>query len=259
MKSNKLEIDKLYDAFFLSQTFDSEKLMSMANDEVDWVIHKAVLMPEAEILDVGCGTGRHLRAFLDSNFKCTGVDLSKDCIDLAKKNCPEIISDLFEDDVINFVKTNPKKYDLVFVSGVTIGYSDNDDINFEYINTLLSTVKPSGFIVLDFLNYDWTSTQFKNRTSFWTENSQHFVLDDRKIEKKFLESRKIFIDKMSGNIKKYSDKVRCFKLEEFMDENLGLFKDESKFKVVSISEGYSYEQFDAHRSALGVLIVQVLK
>ena len=88
MKSNKLEIDKLYDAFFLSQTFDSKQLMSAAKNEVDWVILKTKLRSGAEILDVGCGTGRHLRAFLDLNLKCTGVDLSKDCIDLAKKKLP---------------------------------------------------------------------------------------------------------------------------------------------------------------------------
>jgi SAM-dependent methyltransferase len=259
MKSNKLEIDKLYDAFFLSQTFDSKQLMSMAKNEVDWVLHKTKLKPEAEILDVGCGTGRHLRAFLDSNFKCTGVDLSKDCIDLAKKNCPEIARDLFEDDLLNFANLNPKKYDLVFVSGATIGYSNDDDSNFKYINTLLGMVKSSGYIVFDFLNFDWASVQFKNRTSFWTENAQHFVLDDRKIEKNFLESRKVFIDKTSGQIKSYADKVRCFSLDEFLDEKLGVLKDSTRFKHVSISQGYTDSQFENTTTALGVLIVQVLK
>lgn len=259
MKSNKLEIDKLYDAFFLSQTFDSKQLMSAAKNEVDWVILKTKLRSGAEILDVGCGTGRHLRAFLDLNLKCTGVDLSKDCIDLAKKNCPEIASDLFEDDLLNFAKLSPKKYDLVFVSGATIGYSDDDDINFKYINALLGMVKPAGFIVLDFLNFGWASTQFKNRTSFWTENSQHFVLDDRKIEKNFLLSRKVFIDKVSGEIKNYSDKARCFTADEFLDEKLGLLNDFTKFRLLSMSNGYAEAQFENTRSALGVLIVQVLK
>jgi SAM-dependent methyltransferase len=233
--------------------------MSMAKNEVDWVVEKIKLDAGAEVIDVGCGTGRHLRAFLDRNLKCTGVDLSKDCIDLAKKNCPEIASDLFEDDLLNFANLNPKKYDLVFVSGATVGYSDDDVINFKYINTLLGMVKPSGFIVLDFLNFGWASTQFKNRTSFWAENTQHFVLDDRKIEKNFLHSRKVFIDKMSGEIKNYSDKARCFTADEFLDEELGILKDSTRFKYVSVSQGYTDSQFENTKTALGVLIVQVLK
>lgn len=256
MKSNKLENDSLYDTFFLSQTFDSKQLMSVAKNEVNWVIQKIKLDAGADVIDVGCGTGRHLRAFLDHNLKCTGVDFSKDCIDLAKKNCPEAVDCLFEDDFLKFEKTNKKKYDLVFVSGATVGYSDTDQVNFMYLSSLVNVLKPSGYIVVDFLNEEWANAQFKNRTSFWTESPNHFILDERKFEDRFLYSRKIFIDKVSGAIKSYKDKVRCFSEVEIKQKILSFTKDASEKNVVSVTHGYSDSKFDNKTTALGVVVIK---
>ena len=48
------------------------------------------LKPKAEILDLGCGMGEPIaKYFIEQGFKVTGIDGSKNLIDLAKKQLPE--------------------------------------------------------------------------------------------------------------------------------------------------------------------------
>lgn len=253
MKSNKYAIDALYDSFFLNQTFDSVQLFNQAKKEVDWVVSSTKLAKGSEVIDVGCGSGRHLRAFLDHNFICKGIDLSKSCIQLAKKKCPEISSDLFEDDFLNFKKNNNKLYDLVFASGATIGYSDEDSVNRDYVLALFSIVKPSGYLVMDFLNSKWAESQFKNRVSFWSETSDYYILDDRKYEKGFLLSKKIFVDKKSGQIRIYEDKVRCYSPDELI---LQITNFEPSATVISLTAGYANVAIDEKHTPLCVYILK---
>ncbi len=40
-------------------------------------------------LDIACGTGPHLRQFVDAGFSATGVDINQPMLDLARQRCPE--------------------------------------------------------------------------------------------------------------------------------------------------------------------------
>lgn len=253
MKSNKIEIDQLYDSFFLTQTFDSKALLDLAKQEASWVVNKNKIFSGSDILDVGCGTGRHLRAFLDQNLNCAGVDFSKSCIELAKKNCPEIANQLFEDDFINFEQRSAKKFDFVFATGATLGYSDTDHVNSLYLKSLANIVKESGFLVFDFLNLRWAEKQFKNRVSFWSEDQAHYILDDRKMAGTFLMSQKIFIDKKTSEIKKYNDKVKCYTAIELQNIIKALLPNS---KVISLTDGYEDKDFSELLTPLGVLNIQ---
>src|SRR6188472_1208841 len=47
------------------------------------------LQPDAHILDVGCGSGFPIAAYLiDRGFQVTGVDSSKELLNIAKQKCP---------------------------------------------------------------------------------------------------------------------------------------------------------------------------
>ena len=42
-----------------------------------------------KLLDIGCGAGLHLKVYIKRGAKCSGMDLSKTMIEMAKKNCPK--------------------------------------------------------------------------------------------------------------------------------------------------------------------------
>lgn len=48
------------------------------------------LEPNDEILDLGCGPGHHSRIFSENGFKVTGIDLSKEMINIAKNEVQEV-------------------------------------------------------------------------------------------------------------------------------------------------------------------------
>ena len=52
------------------------------------------------ILDLGCGTGLHDEELLKRGYEITGLDISPNMIDIAKKRCPKI--DFIVEDMSQF-------------------------------------------------------------------------------------------------------------------------------------------------------------
>ena len=98
-------------------------------------------------LDYACGPGTLIGKF--SNSISTGVDLSKDQIEYAKKNYPKNAA-FYTIEEFNF-KKNEDKFDVITVLGLLEFLNDND-IN-ELINNLNITLKKSGKIIFTTPNY----------------------------------------------------------------------------------------------------------
>ena len=74
-------------------------------------------------LDLACGTGPHIRHFIDFGFHCTGLDINQPMLDRATIRCPEAHFSL--QDMSEFVVTEP--LDLITCFLYSIHY--NDGIN----------------------------------------------------------------------------------------------------------------------------------
>ncbi len=97
-----------------------------------------------KILDIGVGSGCILLSLLreKKNFTGVGIDISKKCIDLSRKNSLKLglhkKVKLFNSDVDNF---NYGKYDLVvsnppYIKSCDLKYLDRDIVDFEPITAL---------------------------------------------------------------------------------------------------------------------------
>lgn len=69
------------------------------------------------LLDVGCGTGRHLKHLKD-DFVCTGVDASKSMLKIARKNVKGVI---FKEANMNTLRLG-KQFDIITCLLSSIGY-----------------------------------------------------------------------------------------------------------------------------------------
>lgn len=70
-----------------------------------------------QLLDVGCGTGKHLECFLDE-FSCTGVDINNEMVEVAKTKFKDAIFE--QGDMIDFnLKT---EFDVILCLFSSIGY-----------------------------------------------------------------------------------------------------------------------------------------
>ncbi len=58
--------------------------------EVPCMIKAVGNIKSKKLLDVGCGTGDHIKRYLSKGVKCWGIDISKSMIEMAKQNCPNV-------------------------------------------------------------------------------------------------------------------------------------------------------------------------
>ena len=56
-------------------------------------------------LDLGCGTGPHIRHFIDRGYHCSGLDINQPMLDIAQQRCPE--ARFSQQDMCAFTVTKP--------------------------------------------------------------------------------------------------------------------------------------------------------
>ncbi|MFT3930576.1 MAG: class I SAM-dependent methyltransferase [Spongiibacteraceae bacterium] len=72
-------------------------------------------------LDLGCGTGPHVRHFLDFGFECSGLDIHAPMLDIAQQRNPE--AHFFQGDMSSFTVAEP--LDLITTFLYSIHYNLN--------------------------------------------------------------------------------------------------------------------------------------
>jgi ubiquinone/menaquinone biosynthesis C-methylase UbiE len=115
---------KYYDSIYLKM-----KNYRKESEMIKTVIRLYQKKTSKTLLDVGCGTAEHLKN-LSENFLCTGVDISKDMIRIAKKKNPGM--DLLAADMMK-MKLG-KKFDVIISLFSVIGYTHT-------FNNLVMTLK----------------------------------------------------------------------------------------------------------------------
>ncbi len=140
----------------------------------DSFIKKAIkemeILPDDQILDLGCGTGRNaglMCAYLGDKGHITGLDISEH---MEK----QFISRFKNDDRIKFVKNRidqpfhlQKFYDKVFISFVIHGFPH--EVRDSIIKNALNHLKAGGqFIILDFAEFDMEKMPWLYRFVFKT-------------------------------------------------------------------------------------------
>jgi len=83
------------------------------------IIKKVKKSRGKELLDVGCGTGTHL-SYLQKDFSCTGIDLHKEMLKIAKKKLKKSVK-LYQDNMVNFDLN--KQFDVIISLYSVINYA----------------------------------------------------------------------------------------------------------------------------------------
>jgi SAM-dependent methyltransferase len=106
------------------------------------------LRPGWRVLDVACGAGRHARAFRRAGARCVGVDLSAPLLRLARA-----VTDahLVRADM-RLLPIRPGCMDLTVNLFTSFGYFDHEVEHTAALREMISTLRPGGWFVIDFLN-----------------------------------------------------------------------------------------------------------
>src|SRR3954470_19646065 len=126
---------KFYDALYQSKDY------AAASARVHALIQQH--NPDAKsLLDVGCGTGKHLE-LLSKFYRCEGLDLNSDMLGIAAKRCPDI--PLHHANMIDFELG--RRFDSIICLFSSIAYVRTKDKLEQTLATFARHLEPNGVVI----------------------------------------------------------------------------------------------------------------
>ena len=106
------------------------------------------LAPDWRVLDVACGAGRHARAFRAAGARCVGLDLSLTLLRVARgvTDAPLVRGDM------RYLPIRAGSMDLTVSLFTSFGYFEHDEEHAAALREMVTTVRPTGWFVIDYLN-----------------------------------------------------------------------------------------------------------
>lgn len=158
----------------------------------NWILNTQKEKGKLNILDLGCGPGLYAEIFAEKGHRITGVDISKNSIEFAKKSAKDKKLD------INYVNANyleinseAEKYDLIVLIYTDLGVlipSERENL----LKMIYRVLKKGGTFIFDVLkdkdieNKASTKTWEANNGGFWKESpylalSESFLYEEEKV------------------------------------------------------------------------------
>ena len=141
-----------YDDFFteLPNAFWRAAVPPEATDaEIDFLVRTTGLRPGDNVLDVCCGSGRHVLALARHGYHVTGIDVSAEAIAYARRAAGD--EGLTVDLRVGDVRALPTdvRTDVAICMGNAFGYLEHDGTQ-AFLADLAKIVRPGGALVLDY-------------------------------------------------------------------------------------------------------------
>ena len=220
---------------WFEEVFDENYLRTLpfltpqaTESEANFVLDSLNLEPGAQILDVGCGYGRHSMELAARGYHLVGLDMS---LPLLLRGADEAQRRGLN---INFVHGDMREmqfesqFDGAFCLFETFGYFD-DETNIQTAKNIARALKPGARLVLDVLNRDYLVRELPTRV--WWEGDGCVVLEE--VDFNYFSSRitsKRSIAFEDGRQLEQEISIRAFALHE-----LGKVLHGAGFRVVEVS------------------------
>lgn len=204
-----------------------------------------IKLTNGKVLDVACGKGRHAKYLNKIGFNVVGIDLSKNSIDLAKKNENEKLK-FYVHDMRKVFKEN--EFNLATNLFTSFGYFEDHKDEQKAINSMAKNLKKEGMLLIDFMNV--------KKVINLLIPSEKKIIDDINfdIKKSFNENYIIkdieIIDK-EINLK-FQEKVRTLTLIDFSK-----MLEKANLKIIDLFGDYKLSDFNAlHSDRLIILAMK---
>ncbi len=199
-----------------------------AECHIRFLLSKIKLQPDASILDMACGSGRHSILLAKYGYKVTGVDLSEKLLTEAKLSAERenLKIEFIQADIREFY--TDKKFDLVLNLFTSFGYFESDDENFLIFHKAHSLLNSNGYFVFDYFNKNFL---VNNLIPYSEEKNEGYsIIQERKIcDQRVVKKITIIRDWNSKNyfesVKLYDSYTLTAKLKEIGFEIVHLFGD----------------------------------
>lgn len=203
-----------------------------ARNFVEQLTSNLNISPEAFILDLCCGKGRHAIHLNELGYRVHGVDLSEKSIEHAKSFENERLT--FEiNDMRNAVNNGP--FDVVFNLFTSFGYFDNQEDNESVLRSISTYLKKEGILVIDYLNAENIIKDLPMKEVVVSEGIEFQI--SKQLIQNTISKEITFTDQDVDYV--YSEKVQAFKLADFKE-----MLTKTGFNLMGVYGDYDLSDFD---------------
>jgi len=183
-------------------------------DEVDFMLKLLQPPPEAKILDLGCGEGRHAIEMAKRGYQVTGVDVTESLLNTARRTANDQSLN------VNFEQRDMRDlpweatFDLAYCVWGSFGIFDEQG-NYDLLSAIYKVLKPGGRILIE--NHSIETLLLNFQTNFWHPIGDDLLhLEMRNFDHKTsrLESRWMFVHKSTGQIENETMSMRIYTYHE---------------------------------------------
>lgn len=222
---------------FQPYMFNEERLEE-APEEIEDLLTLVDVKPDAKILDLCCGIGRHSVGLSKRGYEVTGVDATEEYLNRAKERAREenVEVEFVKEDMRKF--SRPESFDLVLNLYTSFGYFEEREDDKMVVKNIYEFLKPGGVFVIDIKGKEVLARIFQRKG--WQEKDGTYVLEERNITKNWswMDNRWIMIK--DGEAKEFNLGHRIYSAVELSDllEGVGF----SKVEIYGGLDGCDYDQ-----------------
>lgn len=245
-----------YNIFFSSfylPYFSSKKENRIATQqEVNFISGILNNLPkEAKILDLACGTGRHLIELAKLGFNMTGFDFNEAALKSVRRRADgeKLVVRLIRGDM-RLLPFN-SEFDAVICMYTSFGYFMKESDNIKTLEAISKSLKRDGFLLLDLPNKAWITNKAPRKT--WQKTRNQYVLEERSFNKsKNIFQNEIIILSSAEKEKRVTTFLRLYDSPEIREmlhkANLELIR--------SFGDYNTTVQFDPNKSPRMILLAR---
>jgi len=170
----KTKPTEIYDKFYAGVYDDLMRFPPKDEYEVDAIdgVIKLGSLPCANAVDLGSGTGHHVKLLAKKGMKCLGIDASKDMVAKAKENYPDM--HFKQADITSSMALEPSSVSLITSFSFTIYYLSSPEKRVFFQNCF-RWLKPGGYLVIHLVNKDKFNTIIPAADPFIIISPQNYV------------------------------------------------------------------------------------
>jgi D-alanine-D-alanine ligase len=173
---------RIFNALYLKTDSDVVNDQAITRDEVNLFSTILNLSPEAEILDLCCGQGRHTLELARRGFNnIQGLDRSHYLIQRARATAKkESLKIKFREGDARKLPHPVDRFDVVMILGNSFGYFETIEDDLRVLREVFRVLKPSGQLLVDVSDGEFLKSHFEARTWEWLDR-KHYVCRERSL------------------------------------------------------------------------------